>query len=48
MIISILAAAPLAATTGHSTSGGNAPVWLVVPFMVVVAGFLLVRYLRRR
>jgi len=49
MIISILAAAQLAAPAVHSKSGGNAPMWLVVPFVVViVAGVVLLRFLRRR
>ena len=51
MIISTVTAAVLAAPAPvHSNSGGgsNAPLWLVVPFMVIVAGVLLVRYLRRR
>ena len=50
MIITTPASALLPAPAPvHSSSGdGNAPLWLVIPFMVVVAGVLLVRFLRRR
>ncbi|WP_255557552.1 hypothetical protein [Modestobacter sp. L9-4] len=43
MSVLALVAAPFPAGSG----GGNAPIWLVAPFMAVIVGVLFVRVIRR-